>query len=86
MTTSRWLHPDDVTAYCAQRVEAIVESPWAFLGAPGDDGASDPAVMRQRLGDDAQNVCGTCTTDNLLVAIAGMYRQRRVKVAHRAVV
>jgi len=79
----RRLTPDDAEAYVALRVEMIAVEPFAFLGVPGDDHASDPAVVRERLKDAEQAVFGAFD-GGALVAVAGLYRHPRRKRRHRA--
>lgn len=80
------LLPDDAPRYARLRQEMLVDSPWSFFGAPGDDPASDVAVMRSHLADPANAVYALedPADRTLLVAVAGVQRSRRVRHAHRA--
>lgn len=83
MPTIRRLIPEDAEAYAALRVEMITVERFAFLGVPGDDHASDPAVFRERMKDAEQAVFGAFD-GGALVAVAGVYRHPRRKRRHRA--
>ena len=86
MTTPRRLTPADAPAFAALRRAAIVESPWAFLGAPGDDSGSDASVIAERIAN-PENVIVAIDHESdasRLVAVAGVFRMPRLKQRHRA--
>lgn len=82
--TLRRLGPGDAEAYAAIRREMLVDSPWSFLGCPGDDRPSDAEWIRGRLGEDDNAVFGAFGSDGLLLSVSGVHRSMRVKTAHRA--
>lgn len=88
MPTPRLLTPDDADMYCQLRGRALVDTPWAFLGAPGDDPASDIQTMRVRLDHPEKRVVGVFLPEHAtgLVAVAGVDRNERLKARHRAYV
>lgn len=81
----RKLTPNDVEAYQALRREMLLDSPWAFLGSVGDDGAEDLGLMRRRLSD-PENVILAVDRDggDALAAVAGVRRIGRLKMRHYA--
>lgn len=78
----RPLMPGDAEAYVRLRREMLLDSPWAFASSPGDDHASDPAIVRERLSQPGQAIIGAF--DGGLIGSAGIYRQRQGKMSHRA--
>lgn len=86
---ARRLTPEDAESYCALRREMIVESPWAYFGAPGDDDASDAREIASLLADEAEHGI-VAVVDGFdprrLVAVAGVRRVARLKARHRAVI
>lgn len=63
-----------------------MESPWAFLGAPGDDTGSEPAIIAERIADPENAILGVFDErdPSQLLAVAGVFRQKRIKLRHRA--
>jgi len=86
--TIRPLTPADADLYTALRREMITREPWAFLGVPGDDRAGDADHIRQSLADPENVILGAFTSDNppALVAVVGLYREKRFKCRHRAAI
>jgi RimJ/RimL family protein N-acetyltransferase len=86
MSKPRRLTPAGAPAFSALRRAAIIESPWAFLGAPGDDTGSDPAVIAERITNPENAIVGIDheTGPSRLVAVAGVFRMPRLKQRHRA--
>lgn len=80
------LKPDDAPRYVAIRREMLVDSPWSFFGAPGDDRPSDAGFMRDHLALDANAVYAIedPVDPPRLVAVAGVQRSLRVRHLHRA--
>jgi ribosomal protein S18 acetylase RimI-like enzyme len=62
----------------------LADSPWAFAASPEDDMGLDVSVMKDRLGGPGQAVVGALEGERVLVATAGVYLDRHVKMAHRA--
>ncbi|MCA9279571.1 MAG: N-acetyltransferase [Phycisphaeraceae bacterium] len=88
MRSPRLLTPEDADAFCELRRRALVDTPWAFIGAPGDDPASNPVHMKEYLAGLEQCVAGMFDPDEpaKLVSVAGISRVDRVKARHRAYV
>lgn len=86
MSNPRRLTPADAPAFAALRRAALVESPWAFLGAPGDDSSSDPAIIAERIANPENAIVAIDheADASRLVAIAGVFRMSRLKQRHRA--
>lgn len=76
---------DDAERYQALRREMLEDSPWAFLGSIGDDGAEDTALMRRRLSD-PENVILAIEHEGGedLASVAGVRRIERLKMRHYA--
>jgi len=85
MPTVRLLGEADVPAYCALRREMIVDSPWAFLGAPGDDPPSQEPFIRDQWADPDNATAGSFEHDRL-VGVASAMRSKRTKLRHRAMI
>lgn len=81
--TIRALTPDDTDAYVAIRAEMIVAERYAFLGVPGDDHAGSADHVRRSLAEPEQAIFGAFLGGRL-VAVAGVYREKRIKRRHRA--
>ncbi len=77
------LKPADAAAYQRLRREMLVNAPYAFLSAPGDDRMEDPAEVEQVLGVPEQAILGIRAAGGL-VSVAGIARSPRVKCRHRA--
>lgn len=85
--TVRALTPADADAYSALRREMLLDTPFAFLSAPGDDRAAEPANLRASLADPAENAIYAAidpTHPARLLSVAGLYREKRTKTRHRA--
>lgn len=82
----RRLTPDDADRYRALRREMLLDAPWAFASAPGDDRAESPDWVRQRLGEDDNAIYAVDDADPgaALLACAGIVRSLRLKTPHRA--
>lgn len=80
----RFLGPDDADAFVALRARSLREEPWSFESSPGDDRMSDPATVRQRLAPGSGTVVAGVFRDRDLVGIAGLFRERHQKCAHKA--
>lgn len=78
--TVRPLLPAEADLYVAIRREMLADSPFAFLAAPEDDFASDPANVRESLR--ATTTFGAFDPD--LVGVVGVFRERHAKAAHKA--
>lgn len=85
MTLTRLLTTADVEGYVALRREALLDSPWSFLGSPGDDSGSDPSIVRERIGEPENRIAGVFDEEGLR-AVAGVVRSDRVKTRHRAMI
>jgi RimJ/RimL family protein N-acetyltransferase len=87
MTTPRALTPQDAEAYCALRSEMLLDTPHAFLGAPGDDRPSDIDFVRDQL---TQPEIATFAIDDAegdgLLSVATVMRLPRTKQRHRAMI
>ena len=66
----------------------LLDSPHAFLGAPGDDESSKPDVVASRLADPENTILAIADPDvaTRLIAVAGVARPKRVKLRHRAII
>ncbi|MEO1129827.1 MAG: GNAT family protein [Planctomycetota bacterium] len=87
MDHPRALTPQDAEAYCALRREMLLDTPHAFLGAPGDDRPSDVAFVRDQL---TQAEMATFAIDDPegdgLLSVATIMRMGRTKQRHRAMI
>lgn len=79
----RLLRDMDVDAYVRIRREMIGTEPFAFLGAPGDDAGGSADAVRRNLADPDHAIVGAFEAGKL-VAVAGIYREKRLKLRHRA--
>ncbi|MCA9292611.1 MAG: GNAT family N-acetyltransferase [Phycisphaerales bacterium] len=84
MTQPRPLTPDDAPRYVALRLRMVTESPWSFLGTPGDDAGLDEAIMAQRLAEPENKIFAVEGDAGELIAAAGIYRSPRIKTQHKA--
>lgn len=80
----RSLTPEDAPAYVALRREMLADSPWAFAASPEEDRALDPAFVAMQVQEPGQAIIGAFDEDGALRAVAGIFRQRHPKMAHRA--
>src|SRR5690606_25761571 len=78
------LTPEDAPAYVALRREMLADSPWAFAASPEEDVALDPAFVAMQVQEPGQAIIGAFDGGVALQAVAGVYRQRHPKMAHRA--
>lgn len=79
----RTLTLEDIPAYVALRRHMLVESPKAFVSDPQTDQGGNEANLRQRIPSEGFAIVGGFR-DHRLVAAAGLMREARAKVAHRA--
>ncbi len=84
MTDVRRLGPGDAGAYQAIRREMLLDSPWAFLSAPGDDIAEERVVLEEKLRDPENAILAADGDGGGLVSVAGVYRNTRQKMRHWA--
>lgn len=82
----RRLTSEDSDRYVAVRKLMLVTDPFSFLGAPGDDVGCDPAFMRQQLAREEYAIFAAAGPEETgeLLAVAGIVRESRKKLAHRA--
>lgn len=88
MTIARPLDPREAPAYCELRRRSLHESAWAFLASPEDDIACDPEQLINRISD-PENVIIVASDEadpGRFIASAGVARQQRAKVRHRAII
>ncbi len=78
----RRLLPSDAEDYVRLRREALEKEPFAFSSSPAEDRALDPEFVRTSLADPSQALLGAFSPD--LVGVAGVYRERGAKSAHKA--
>jgi ribosomal protein S18 acetylase RimI-like enzyme len=76
------LSTDDASAYRQIRSEALEDAPVAFGSSPSDDRARSPEFLREALASTDQAIFGAFMP--ALVGVAGLYRDRSVKGAHKA--
>lgn len=83
----RALGPADAEPFSALRREALRDAPLAFAASPEQDGSSDPAVARVRLGSHEEaRVFGAFSGDDELVGAIGVRREPSTKKRHQALV
>ncbi len=81
----RTLTPADGAAFLALRREMLADSPWSFASSPEDDVAMSPGFMEVKLLEPGQAIVGAFEDEGTrLVASAGLFRDRHLKMAHRA--
>ena len=80
-TPVRRLEPDDAAPFMSLRRAALEDAPFAFASSPGHDLADSVAFVREMLASADQAVFGAFAGD--LVGMAGIYRERHVKAAHK---
>lgn len=82
----RRLTPDDAGRYVEIRRTMLADTPWAFEAALGeDDIGCDPTRLAARLAEDDNAIFAAEAPDGgALLAVAGISRRKRVKIAHRA--
>lgn len=82
----RRLRAADAEALAALRVEMLLDTPAAFLGAPGDDPGTVVEVVRERLEDPRGRTVGMFDGGGALVSTAALIRQPHAKVRHKALI
>lgn len=81
----RRLTADDAEAFIVLRREALAGAPWAFAASPEDDVGLDSAFIASRLAlPETQAIVGAWDDAGRLRGAAGVIRDRRLKMAHRA--
>lgn len=82
----RALPEAEIPAYVALRREMLLDTPWAFLASPGDDVGSDPVQLGERLRQPQNRIFVAESVDapGVFLSAAGLIRQSRPKVVHRA--
>lgn len=76
----------DAAAYFAFRQQSLAESPWAFLSSPDDDRVKGVGAVEAFLAEEENDVL-VIAEDGVgarILAAAGVMRQTRAKVRHRA--
>jgi RimJ/RimL family protein N-acetyltransferase len=82
----RALSPSDAPAVVALRKVALADTPLAFAASAEDDRAADVDFVRGSLADiDNSAIYGAFDGDDL-VAMAGIVRQRMLKLRHKTLV
>jgi len=76
------LQPGEAGTYLAIRREMLADSPWAFASSV-EDSEFDPEALASKLREPFQAIVGGFEGGRL-VGSAGVYRDRHVKMAHRA--
>lgn len=89
--TPRRLGPQDADAYAALRREMLLDSPWAYGSAPGDDPMCTPDGLRGYLTHPEKAIFAAWERDpasgaEKILAVAGVFRIERVKRRHVAYV
>jgi ribosomal protein S18 acetylase RimI-like enzyme len=81
----RRLGLDDVEAYLELRRRALEDAPLAFSASPDDDLLADAAAVREQLRRAPDSVL-VGAFEARLVGIVGLFRDRHLKMAHKAYV
>lgn len=79
----RKLAPDDAQAFVDLRLEMLGDSPFSFIGAPGEDGGVAVEVMVERFSHPTNATMGAFASDGRLVAVVGFFRMVQVKLRHK---
>ncbi len=79
----RQLTPADTTLYIEHRRQALQTEPLAFLSSPQDDLTVDADAFRERLGRAPLSVIFGAFEDELVGSV-GIYREPKLKAAHKA--
>lgn len=82
--TIRPLALGDADACVAIRREMLADAPWAFSASVETDVGVDPGAVRARLANPAHATIGAFDQAGLLLGVAGLRREERAKMAHRA--
>lgn len=82
----RALPESEIPAYVELRKEMLLETPWAFLASPEEDVGSDPIRLGERLAQPQNRIFVAEETGKpgRFLSAAGVIRQARPKVRHRA--
>lgn len=80
----RPLGPDDVGRMVDLRAEMLADTPVAFLGTPEDDQGLVPGVVLRRLSHGENITMGAFGPGGDLLSVAGVFREPRLKLAHKA--
>ncbi|MBZ4416424.1 GNAT family N-acetyltransferase [Myxococcus sp. RHSTA-1-4] len=83
--TLRRLRPDDAETFWALRLRGLREQPESFGASFEEDQALPMETVRARLGGGSQVVLGAFAGERL-VGVAGLRREERRKLAHKALV
>lgn len=88
MPTIRLLTTSDIDALISLRAEALIDSPWAFTGSPGEQ--RDAELVRGSIDPPRSYVVGALDVAGdgvgTLVASAGIVQDQRAKRAHVALI
>lgn len=82
----RLLTPDDAVPYTALRREMLDDAPWAFTATADEDIGCDPVRLAARLREPGQAIVGAFDAHGRLVGAAGLVRNPKKKLSHRALV
>jgi ribosomal protein S18 acetylase RimI-like enzyme len=77
----RRLTQADTHPYVALRTDGLERAPFSFAASPSDDRAQSPDFVREMLGHPDQAVFGAFSST--LVGIVGVYRDSKLKMAHK---
>ena len=84
IVVKRLLRPDAEALFRLRR-QGLIEEPFAFLSSPEDDLASSPDAVRDQLSSwSSFSAVFGAFSDEILVGMVGLTRDRPVKAAHRA--
>lgn len=84
MPIVRDLISTDIDALVALRAEALIDSPWAFTGSPGEQ--RDAELVRGSIDPPRSYVVGAFNDAGSLVASAGIVQDQRAKRIHVALI
>lgn len=79
----RLLTPEDTSLYVAHRRHALQTEPLAFLSSPEDDLTLDADAFREKLAQTPLSVILGAFEDELVGSV-GIYREPKLKAAHKA--
>lgn len=82
--TIRTLVEADTQACVNIRREMLADAPWAFSASVETDVGVDPDAVRARLRNPAHATVGAFDQAGSLLGVAGLRREERAKMAHRA--